>query len=330
MWLDFPIGLWGMTLVRACAGIGQAMILIGVQTYILKVVPPEKKTQGAAVIVFGFQAGLIAGMGLGSLLVNSLQAEGVFVVSGVIALATLLYTSGVVPELPTQQSKTKLSAAIKKIALDIKTVAKSFEFINTLLCIGVPAKAVLTGVVTFSIPLVLAQYGFRSEDIGQIVMLYGLGVLASSGYVSRLVDRTKKTGAVLITGAVVSGVGLSVVGLLGSPWFGDGAIATATIAAAVALVGVAHGCINAPVMTHVAQSNLAAQLGSTQVLTVYRFVERGGHVAGPIVLSQLFLLVGQGPHVIGAVGAVLAILGGLFFANGVLMSRRSSAVGAIP
>ena len=57
-------------------------------------------------------------------------------------------------------------------------------------CIGVPAKAILTGTITFGLPLLLGQYGYRQEEIGQIIMLYAIGVVAASGYVSRVVDRT--------------------------------------------------------------------------------------------------------------------------------------------
>ena len=58
------------------------MLFIGIQAYILAVASPEKKTQGAAIIVFGFQGGMISGMAIGSLLVNYLEPHGVFVVSG--------------------------------------------------------------------------------------------------------------------------------------------------------------------------------------------------------------------------------------------------------
>ena len=82
-------------------------------------------------------------------------------------------------------------------------------------CVGIPAKAILTGIITFAMPLLLGQYGYRSEDIGQIIMLYGLGVIAASGFASRLVDRTKNAEVVLFWGAVMSGAGLVLIGLMG-------------------------------------------------------------------------------------------------------------------
>ena len=72
--LALPLGIFEMTGLRALAGIGQGLLLIGVQSYILNVASPDKKTQGTAIIVLGFQGGMLSGMAIGSLLVNSLHA----------------------------------------------------------------------------------------------------------------------------------------------------------------------------------------------------------------------------------------------------------------
>lgn len=321
--LALPLGLWGMTAFRGLAGIGQGMLLIGVQSFILAVASPEKKTQGAAIIVFGFQGGLISGMALGSLMINFLNMASIFAVSGGVGIATLVYTLVLVPRSEVKQAQGGLRTAVGKLIHDLKNVITSLEFLNTLVCVGMPAKAMLTGVITFAIPLVLGQAGYRSEDIGQIVMLYGLGVVASSGYVSRLVDRTKNTERILFIGAVASGIGLALIGLTGSSLLGNGMLSTAVIVFAVGLVGIAHGFVNAPVVSHVAQSALAKDLGVTPVSTAYRFLERGGHVAGPLIISQLFLVWGQGPEILGWVGIVVAVLGIMFVAHRLLPRARA-------
>ena len=90
--LALPIGIFEMTGFRALAGIGQGLLLIGVQSYILNVASPDKKTQGTAIIVLGFQGGMLSGMAIGSLLVNSLHPQGVFIVAGGVGLVAALYT----------------------------------------------------------------------------------------------------------------------------------------------------------------------------------------------------------------------------------------------
>jgi MFS family permease len=319
--LALPLNLWEMTALRGIAGIGQGMLVIGIQGYILLYVSPEKKTQGMAIIVFGFQGGLISGMALGSLFVAFLHPIGVFAIAGGVGVATLVYTLALLPGSERKASTTTLKAAVQKLGGELKKVVTDFAFLQALLCIGAPAKAILTGVITFAIPLVLGQLGYRPEDIGQIVMLYGLGVVASSGYVSRLVDRTKNTESILFAGAVMSGAGLAAIGLLNYPLLSESWMGTALLVAAVTLVGVAHGFINAPVVTHVGQSELAKRIGANSANTAYRFLERSGHVAGPLLLSQLFIFFGQGINVISGFGVGILILGFAFVAHRALPRR---------
>ena len=326
--LALPLNLWEMTALRGLAGIGQGMLVIGIQGYILLFVSPEKKTQGMAIIVFGFQGGLISGMALGSLFFAFLNPIGVFAIAGGVGAAILIYTAALLPSSERKPTTTTLKAAFQKLGGELKKVVTDLPFLQTLLCIGAPAKAILTGVITFAIPLVLGQIGYRPEDIGQIVMLYGLGVVASSGYVSRRVDRTKNTEAVLFIGAIMSGAGLAAIGLLNYPLLSGSWMGTVLLVVAVTLVGIAHGFINAPVVTHVGQSELAARIGANSANTAYRFLERGGHVTGPLLLSQLFIFFGQGVNVISGFGIGIMVLGFAFVTHRVF--PRATKLNAEP
>jgi predicted MFS family arabinose efflux permease len=311
--LVLPIGIVPMTALRAISGIGQGMLFIGVQAYILAVASPEKKTQGNAIIVFGFQGGMISGMAIGSLLVTYLHPHGVFMVCAAIGMATAFYSAVLIPgDIQGKHTAAGLGVAIGRVANDLKKVVRSGEFLKTMFCIGIPAKAILTGAITFALPLVLGQQGYRQEEIGQIIMLYGIGVVAASSYVSRLVDRTGSTESILFWGATISAMGLVLIGLMGSTLVGNGMLSTSIIIAGVIIVGIAHGFINAPVVTHVAHSALAGQIGANPVTTTYRFLERTGHVAGPFLVGQFFLIWGQGPQVLIWIGIATAILGLLF------------------
>ncbi len=311
--LMLPLGIWGMTALRSLSGIGQGTLFIGIQTYILAVTPPEKKTQGAAIIVLGFQGGMISGMAVGSLMVNFLQPQGIFCLAGVFAMLITLYTMWLMPALvQSKEPKGSVSTAVSRLGRDLKNVITSGEFLNTIFCIGIPAKAILTGTITFALPLLLGQLQYRQEDIGQIIMLYGLGVIAATGHVSRLVDRTRNTDAILFWGALLSGIGLLMIGLMGSTIFGNAILTTAVVVIGVVIVGIAHGFINAPVVTHVGQSDLAERIGANPVTTTYRFLERIGHVAGPFLVSQMFLTWGQTPQIVAGIGIATAVLG-IFF-----------------
>ncbi len=304
-------------LARSMSGIGQGMLFIGVQSYILAVASPGRKTRGAAIIVFGFQGGMISGMAIGSLLVNHTGPQGVFILSGVIAYALAMYAMFVVPAAgPEGATGVRVGFTLGQLARNLGKVLRSFEFLRTMLLIGVPAKAVLTGIVIFALPLLLAQKQYVQEDIGQIIMVYAAGVVLASGFASRLVDRSGRTYGILFWGSALSGLGLLLIAMIdwaplaASP-FGSTTV-TVILILGVATLGVAHGFINAPVVTHVAESELATNVGASSLTATYRFLERLGHIAGPIIVGQLFLFWGQNALILAWVGAAILIFGLLF------------------
>ncbi len=328
--LTLPLNMAVATVARGFSGLGQGMVFIGIQAYILAVASPERQTQGAAIIVFGFQGGMISGMAIGSLLVSYLQPTGVFAIGATVALATALYAIVLMPaERHGTAGEIGFDAALKRVGGDMLKVMRSAEFLKTMFFIGVPAKAILTGIITFALPLLLGQEGYRQEEIGQVIMLYALAVVAASTLVSRLVDRTGKTATTLFWGAIISGIGLVLIGLMGSEPIGHGGASTAIVIVGVILVGGAHGFINAPVVTHIAHSELARQIGANPATATYRFLERVGHVAGPILLAQFFLIWGQSANIIAWLGVATMILG-IFFIFGRSPPGRRRPVEDVP
>ena len=91
-------------------------------------------------------------------------------------------------------------------------------------------------------------------------------------------------------------------------------LSTLAIGAGLTLLGVGHGLINAPVITHVANSDAATRLGATQVASLYRLLERLGHALGPALAGQLLVLSGFGLGAVSLAGAVTLTLGLLFIA----------------
>ena len=318
MALALPLDLYTLTAARGLSGIGQGMLFIGVQSYILATASPGRKTQGAAIIVLGFQGGMISGTAIGSLIVIYMGPEGVFMLAGFIALMMALYASALVPGTSARSyaGTDRLGGTIRQLGHDMGQVLRNLDFLRTMILVGVPAKAVMTGVIIFALPLLLSDLNFAQEDIGQVIMLYAAGVLLASTYVSRRVDRTGRTEAILFWGTVLSGAGLMLVGLVDLkptvelPF--DLPIATLVLITGVFIVGLAHGFINAPVVTHVANSELAAKIGASSATATYRFLERIGHVAGPMIVAQLFFFGGQTATVIAWIGGAIMVFGVLF------------------
>jgi predicted MFS family arabinose efflux permease len=308
-------GMVSIIFARALSGVGQGFVFIGVQCYILCATGRESRTRGGSVIVIGFQAGMMAGMAIGSLLVSQLGSQGVFELGAVIAIITAFYTAVAVPYVKVTDAPEGNS--LRQVWQNIALTLRDPEFLKAMWLIGLPAKAVLTGVVLFALPLLLAKLGYRQEDVGQITMSYGASVIAASAWVSARESKGQgSTGGVLVRGALFSGLGLLAISALG--WQFDGASLVHVVPSAIIIlagaisVGIGHGFINAPVVTQVTHSRVSNLLGAGPVAATYRLLERGGHTAGPIIVSQVLAVTGSGTAALGWIGAVLITLGVAF------------------
>jgi MFS family permease len=307
--LSFSNTLSAAIMARALAGIGQGTLFIGVQSYVLANSSPHRKTQAGSAIVFGFQAGMIAGMAIGSLLVSYIDPNGVFNLGAALALVTMCYATFVLPK-----GRSLATGALRSGAAwrDVGQMLSNSAFLKSMFFIGVPAKAVLTGVVIFAMPLLLSSHGFAREDIGQITMVYAAGVIMASTLISKYADQSRQTERVLVYGGMLTALGMLLIATVDldviSGKGANPALGTFVIVLGISVIGVAHGFINAPVVTHVAESRIAQELGVANVTSTYRLIERFGHMLGPVCMSQLFVFFGASWSLIGCIGiGILAL-----------------------
>ena len=302
-----------IVLARAVCGVGQGMLFIGMQSYILTRAAREHRTKANTIIVFGFQAGMISGMAIGSLLVGQINPSGVFVLGALIAALVVVYTMTVLPQEGVRTEVRGGEPTSWEIWREIGWMLRDINFVKTIVLIGIPAKAVLTGIVLFAMPLLLHVKGFAQEDIGQITMIYAACVIFASGHAAQLVDRQGNSKYVLLWGAVATAAGLIVIATTGLELVTQNVNAQILVpvlaVGGVAIVGLAHGLINAPVVTHVTETRVAQQIGTGPVAAAYRFLERSGHTLGPLVMGQLFIVFGQTPVVLAWVGFGILMLG---------------------
>ncbi len=303
---------------RALAGAGQGALFIGVQSYTLSNSSSDRRTEAASIIVFGYQAGMLSGMAIGSLLITHIGMTGVFALGAVVGLTAALYTLVAVPAHNPRQAVEAVSRS-RGVLRDFLDMLADRQFIRTMMLIGVPAKAVMTGVVLFALPLLLSKQGFVQEDLGQIIMLYAVSVVLVSNFAAKYVDRAGGIEGLLFWGALFSATGMLLIGgSVWSPaldWRVSPTVATGVLIIGVCIVGFAHGLVNAPVITHVADAPIASRLGATSVAATYRFVERIGHVMGPMVMSLLFSTFGQNWSMLRWVAGGVCLCGFIFIAT---------------
>lgn len=336
---------WLLTIGRVFSGVGQGTFLIGLQSYILSITPKDKQTQGSAVKVVGRNAGMIAGTSIGALLFVYLDYHTIFTISSLLTLASTLYLWKLVPKVEeiAKVSLTRKEATQKNFLQEIIIVLKDGEFFKSLTLIGIMSKIGIAGVVMFAVPLLLSRRGFASEDIGLALMFFYTSSMLTTYLIARLVDKTGKTCFVLSLSAWVGGLGMLLLGFLGvHTWNGQafyGMNALVTVAANfnagivqlglvpwesylifffLILTGISNGLSTAPLQTHINKTEVAKNHGKKSVNATYTFLERGGHVLGPMLVSSLLTFSNQSMLAISIVG-VLTIVTGLLFQ---LLSRH--------
>jgi hypothetical protein len=267
-------------------------------------------------------------MAIGSLLVSSIEAAGVFRLAAVVAAATALYVGLALPA-----SRSSAGSGVRtSLWRDVVTLMRDGAFARTAMLIGIPAKAILTGTVLLGLPLMLAQLGYAKEDIGQITMLYAGAVIISSQLASARADRTADTRTLLFQGACLTALGLFLIASpgLSKPFALDlGAWpVTALVICGVVTIGVAHGFINAPIVTHVAETAAAGVVGATNAASTYRLLERIGHVMGPLAMMQIFAVMGVTWSAFATIGVGILIMALLFLSAGRTASAARSNLSA--
>ena len=322
---------------RAIAGLGQGMVFIAVQSYILQQSSDHQRTQGVSIIVFGYNGGIISGTIIGALLITSLGFNGMFLISAAIALLMMWYSAVAVKssikaqrrertlsdrasdandsaEKPRViQEKSSSAAWLQGVFHNIKMLFADREFTKTILFVGLTTKAVLTGVIFLALPYFLNQLNYSKDDIGQIIMFYAIGVLLVSRLAARYTDLLGNTRLILFCGSFGSAMGLLIIASAHLPVVAQSfLLQTLALVSGTLLVGISHGFVHAPIITHITRAHVSERLGGTVVASIYRFMERIGHVLGPLVFGRLLL---QSADEIGSIYyiAIVVAVFSLFF-----------------
>ncbi|MCY7295756.1 MFS transporter [Alteromonas sp. a30] len=368
MWVSLCISassLFGMAatqspvfilVLRVLAGIGQGIFFISMQSYLIEIERQNPGVSGPRQLVIGFNVSTVSGAAIGALLMPMLGEAMVFISGGVIGLVCVLYTLLVIQDLtqswsPIRRSPTRklpriqriqryLAEQPKKLRSHLSCLFTDIEFSKTLFFIGLPTKALYTGLLIFIMPIFLKSLNLNTELIGQILVFYYFGVLLTTSLGAKFKQWAWPPRILILAGALGSGVGLILIGV--SEWvlayynvpvsqgesLHNWRLALVTIG--ILVLGLAHGCIHAPVVSHVTQISLAKVIGPATTATYYRFFERIGHAFGPSLAAVLFIdLNGKTqPQQFLMVGLSLMLMGLAFMLiRPISWSRKGAAQG---
>lgn len=264
-----------LLLWRSACALGYAVMFIGAQGFIARHTPWQDRARGMATFVAAVIVAGLCGASMGGILAGQIGYRGTFAVSAVLALAAALAAAVLLPGEPPERA-----ARVPVTLRDYAVVLANPRFAALLLFSSVPTKLMLTGYLFYLVPVHLHALGETPAAIGRIMMTYGLIVVMLGPWVSRAADRTGRHALFAGLGGLVGGIGT--LSVLLDP-------GVAGVLAGVAALGIAHALNNATQLALVPEVCRAecARIGSTSVFAVYRLLERGGSVLGPLLAAAL-------------------------------------------
>lgn len=288
-------GYWDLLVWRALSAVGYAITFVACQGFVLEMTNRDNRAQGAAMMVGGITLADICGPAVGGIVAERIGYSATLLMAAAVAALAVLAVRGLM-------GRDGAHAEVPgRITLrDFAVCFSNRRFAAQLLLAAVPAKFLLTGFLFYLVPVALVGLGSPEGDIGRVLMVYGLAMMAGSPLFARLSDRWQRHGLVVALGGVMSTAGMIML-----PFVPPAFLALA-VAAAVAALGVGQS------MSITAQVSLVVSLlpasgqqrGQSPGLTVLRFVERVGGGCGPIAAAALAASFG----VVGAIG-ILGLYG---------------------
>ena len=267
-----------IVIARGVTALGYAVITISCQSYIAAVVSSENRAKGMAIFVGVLMTATMCGTALGAIIADRVGYQPVFLLSAILSsfagvLAWRMFSGKV---------STASSVASQKAKGGLLLLARNVKFVCIIIFCAIPTKIILTGFLYFMVPLYLVSLDASQSEIGRVMMVYSLIIIPLSPLASGIADKSGKMKELVLLGTVLSG------GILISLY---GEASFYKLLLAVALMGVAHSILKAPLIASALEAAEATpEVGRTKVLGILRTAERIGSVLGPVLVATLLTL----------------------------------------
>ncbi|MEY3201283.1 MAG: hypothetical protein RIR70_833 [Pseudomonadota bacterium] len=291
--------VWQVMLARTVGAMGYATLFVASQAFVVDHTAPARRAEGFALLVSAIMVASVCGPPLGGMLADNLGLHAPFVAAAGLAAVSLVLAL----RMPLSCCPPSQGATVSPFKA--LSALGNTRFAALCFCAALPAKMLLTGLAFYLLPLYAASLGGSSATAGRLLLLYGLVMVMLVPLAARLSDRLGCRESFTVGGLLVSALGALGVAL--APGFYSLAFAMLILG-----LGQAFSIASQSALVGVFAEREARSFGETAVYGAYRFIERLGNAAGPLVAG--FFLAGWGfeSAFLGLSGVVL-MLAAVFF-----------------
>jgi MFS family permease len=278
----------------ALNGLGFALASLACQDYVIDRLPKDERPRKLALVSAALFGGVLAGTALGGVVADRIGQRPVFVVSAFLVLVSAVL---IVRFLPHGRIKSPERTEHRTWSLHFLAPLGNFRFAAVTYGIVVPQVIADQVFVSYLLALAMDGLGSSVADIGRVMMVYFLVLIAAGAVYDKLPPRFANPSGVALASSLLSGASLLMAALHPSSWsYLLGAMGA----------GIGHGLSRGPqsALTVDLAEGALAHFGSNVVLGAVRILERGGSVVGLLAIGFLTSTIGYA----GATGAIGLIL----------------------
>jgi predicted MFS family arabinose efflux permease len=277
---------------RLFAGIGYGMAWMAAQGYVLQRTELRYRARGISNVVAGIFSGIICGNGMGALIAERLGYRQVFLIGAAVMAVGLVFVLLFMRSAFQTPSPAPRTASGR---LPLLRLLADPQALLLFACSLLPYSIGMVGLLYYITPIYLKGLATSQSDIGRVIMLFGLCMIFLAPRVSRLADRRQDKRFLVVGGGVLAGVSLLLFHFFGSFWIVPGAVFLFGVS--VAISGASRNVVMLALP-------VAKELGASQVMGVYRSIDKLGQSLGAMVPAALMTFIDMR-------GAVM-VMGGIY------------------
>jgi DHA1 family arabinose polymer transporter-like MFS transporter len=294
---------------RGLSGLGQGIIFSALLTVYSQKYSTGEKDVKFNFTFWGYTGGMLLGTAFGALLTSYLGFHEIFIIAAGIGSLVFVYGLLFIPKMEKQEA-----LPVSSFKNVLSTLGDG-EFFKSFFFMGMIGRAIISGVICFSLPFLLKDK-FSQVEIGQIIIVYFAFLFLSSLCFSKAIAGSKRIRAILFLASQLAGLALYVLGFMN--WESLARLLplpydqTIFIIASLGLLGFAHGLLYIPASRHVLQTRSSSLWSESSLYSAYHFLESIGLLAGPLLMAQLLIYLDFNALALSWAGVVTFIAGVLF------------------
>lgn len=283
---------------RCFTAIGFGVVFISGQRFVAENTTSENRSVGMASFLSAFFGGSICGTVIGGMLADRIGYRNVFLLAGLVSFAAFIACLYIFKNQPRKPQATN---AVPFSFRQLFEALKDKEFISVVFLQAIPAKLILIGCLFYLVPLYLKSLDVLQSDIGRVILVYDLVIISLGHFFSRFFDNVHNRKFYIFTGGMITGLSMILFQL------SSGFIATLLL---VAAIGLSHTFSISSQVAVITETSVIQRIGVGTGMGIFRFWERLGNVAGPLVVGFLIVSLGyiQTVVALGIVSVVCSLL----------------------